>query len=330
MTAHVTSSNRCPVCGRAPVAIIASGVKENLALAGKRYRYVRCTICGIISQDPLPSPDFLGHYYKLIDNQQLCWQQSAPGKTLLAKQKERLKWSRSPLVQWLQLIASAGERLYPYWHLLKPGLVVDLGAGSAGFCLEAKQKGWHVAGIEQSSVSVDQARQMGFELIQADLASAQARQLISSADNVVLNHVLEHVLSPADFIESLSNLMKPGARLVFLIPNPNSIWRFIFGLNWYGWDPPVHVHHYSAKALRNAVERFGFTVLELRSIRRNDSLATALDHVGIRVGRLRFLCRVLMIPIMPLLAWAGFGPELLCVANLSSISSARRVGSADN
>lgn len=63
------------------------------------------------------------------------------------------------------------------------------------------------------------------------------------------------------------------------------------------------------------LETSGFSVVEMRSVRRNDSLAAALSQIGIKPGRLRFALRALMIPIMPVLAWAGLGPELLCIAD---------------
>lgn len=108
--------------------------------------------------------------------------------------------------------------------------------------------------------------------------------------------------------------MKPGSRLILLFPNPNSLWRYVLGNRWYGWDPPVHVHHYSLSALKLFLRREGFRLLALRSIRRNDSLAAALAATGLNLGRLRIFLRLLMFPIMPFLARAGLGPELLCVA----------------
>jgi len=215
----------------------------------------------------------------------------------------------------LRLIATAGEQLYPYWHQLKLGSILDLGSGSGGFCFEARQRGWSVIGIEQSKLFVQQARHMGIELVHTDLASPEAIQLIGSATNVVMNHVFEHLLDSIGFLSMLRLAMVPGSRLILLIPNPNLIWRFIFGRHWYGWDPPVHVHHYSERALKQMLETAGFSVVKVRSLRRNDPLSTALSQIGINPGPLRFALRALMIPLMPLLAWAGLGPELLCIAD---------------
>ena len=305
----------CPICGNLKTKTIASNVGENLRLIGGRYCYRHCEACKVTSQQPMPTGDLLSNYYKLIDQSQRAWQATAQGQSLLFKIKTKQQDRDSLLMRLARSIATAGEQLYPYWNQLKPGSILDLGAGSGGFCLEASQRGWTVIGIEQSPVSVQQARHMGFELIETDLASPEAGQLIASATNVVMNHVFEHVLDPIGFLRMLRSSIVPGSRLILLIPNPNSIWRFVFGRHWYGWDPPVHVHHYSARALKKMLGNAGFSVVEMRSVRRNDSLATALSQIGIQPGRLRFVLRALMIPIMPVLAWAGLGPELLCIAD---------------
>lgn len=307
---------QCPLCGSETTVTVALDVEENLKLLGRGYCYSHCPDCKVISQQPLPDADLLGNYYRLIDARQQAWQSSAQGQSFLSRAKAKQQQGRGRRSKLLHVLSTAGEQLYPYWHQLKPGPIVDLGAGSGGFCMEAKQRGWSVSGIEQSSQSVDLARQMGVDLIQADLASSLARQLIGSASNVVMNHVFEHVVNPLDFLNTLKTLMQPGSRLILLVPNPNSIWRFLLGSRWYGWDPPVHVHHYSARALQKTLEDIDFKIIELRSIRRHDSFTTALNQLGIQTGRARFLLRALMLPIMPLLAWMGLGPELLCVAEV--------------
>lgn len=211
-------------------------------------------------------------------------------------------------------MAMAGEQAYPYWSMLRPGLIVDLGAGAADFCLEAQARGWAVKGVEQSSFSIQLARLKGFELVEASLQSSQSLDLVAGAENVVLNHVFEHVVNPVALLSCLHQRMQPGARLLLLLPNPRSLWRYIFASRWYGWDPPIHVHHYPAPALKALLQSQGFAVRKLRSIRRNGSLAVALQQVGVPIGGVQHGLALLMTPVMPLLAAIGLAPELLCVA----------------
>lgn len=313
--------NKCPVCGGRDVTLIARNVKENLGLLGCTYAFIRCLDCGVISQWPQPSEGILAHYYQLIESKQQVWYASAQGQIFLAKVESRGR-HRHPLLKQVIRFFLAGEQLYPYWHLLRTGSIVDLGAGSGGFCLEAGRRKLTVVGVEQSGVSVDLARRYGVSMIKADLASSSVRDLVASASNVVMNHVFEHIQSPTDFLSDLRSSMSPNARLILMIPNPDSIWRFVFGRRWYGWDPPVHVHHYSAKVLQNILQKAGFDIVVLRSVGRSDSLATAIGQVGVSPARFRLLLKALMIPIMPLVALIGLGPELLCVATVRSAGSA--------
>ncbi|EHA62381.1 class I SAM-dependent methyltransferase [Synechococcus sp. WH 8016] len=311
----------CPVCKSAETELVACHVSENLGFLGNRYCYIRCNRCSIISQDPLPSWILLDDYYKKIDARQQAKYSSDWGRSFLAKVKKHQQRQRTiSLKQLIRYFATAGEQLYPYWGQLKPGPIVDLGAGSGGFCIEAGRRGFEVFGIEQSNSSVSLASQMGVDLIQADLAAPVARVLIAKASNVVMNHVFEHVLNPEQFLLNLETTMKSGARLIIMIPNPFSIWRFVFGRRWYGWDPPVHVHHYSMKALSDILGRTGFEVLKLRSVRRNDSLFAALNHAGFKQRFLIFPARILMIFVMPILASMGLGPELVCIARVRRVS----------
>jgi len=306
----------CPVCKSKKVKIFVSSCRENLNLTGRSYDYISCLDCHVLSQAPFPSREILGYYYQLIDQSQQRRWMSPQGKAFLAKIKRLHRKNASQFFSLMRKLTIAGEEQYPYWQWLNRGSIVDLGAGSAGFCIEARNRGWRVQGIEQSRVSIELAYQLGFDLIEADLESDQAKRLVAHADNIVLNHVFEHVVDPGAFLRSLRANMKMGSKLIVLIPNPNSVWRIVFGRRWYGWDPPVHVHHYSALALKLIMQRNGFDIVHIKSIRRHDSLSAALSSIGIHVGFMRFVLRVLMVPLMPVFSLIGVGPELMCVVQV--------------
>lgn len=306
------SSLSCPVCGSFALGIVARACRENLDLSRRSYYFYACNVCDVISQLPLPSSGFLSAYYDSIDAcQSACWS-SDDGQRFKLKIARRARQSLA--VSLLHRMLRAGEEPYPYWSNLNRGLVVDLGAGSGDFCLAAMQRGIAAEGLEQSVHSIELAASKGIQLHKADLRSEVSKRLAREADNVVLNHVFEHVDNPAEYLKNLSLQMKSGARLVILIPNPNSLWRFLCGSRWYGWDPPVHLHHYPAPALKALLENSGFTVRILKSVGRIDSFAKALESLNLPVKRFRWLLSLLMIPVMPFIAWLGFGPELLCVA----------------
>lgn len=306
------SALHCPLCGDPRAAICARSCPENLGLTGRRYSYAHCPGCGVISLMPPPQPSQLNLYYQLLDQRQDRWWHSPAGQQLWARlQQPPARFKR--LLRWL---ASGGEQPYPFWRWLRPGSLLDLGAGTGDFCLEAQLRGWTVCGVEQSTSSIALAAQRGLALVEDSLSSERTLSLVAQTDNVVLLHVFEHVLQPRELLAGLRQRMRPGTRLILVLPNPRSLWRYLFRQRWYGWDPPIHVHHYSAPALKSLLEQEGFRVCALRSLRRHQSLAVALGQLGWCRGPWQAALQPLLLPLMPLLAVAGLAPELLCVAEI--------------
>lgn len=228
---------KCPICESEDVYFCAKGCRENLNFSENRYSFISCSSCGVISQFPPPTDEALANYYDLIEKRQRSHWASDSGVTLLMKMLHNRVDSVNSLSGFLHYFSSAGEQLYPYWHLLNPGRILDLGAGSGGFCLEARRKGWFVQGVEQSHESVQLAHRLGFELIEADLASPQVRHLIRDADNIVLNHVFEHIVNPEGFLRIIRDNMRTGARLFLIVPKSKFCLAFSFGLSLVRMGP---------------------------------------------------------------------------------------------
>ena len=86
-------------------------------------------------------------------------------------------------------------------------------------------------------------------MIASDINSKISMKYASVVDNIVLNHVFEHILEPYNFLSILRKNISNNTKVFIFIPNSNSIWRYVFKEKWYGWDPPIHVHLYNKKAL---------------------------------------------------------------------------------
>ena len=75
--------------------------------------------------------------------------------------------------------------------------------------------------------------------------------------------------------------------MVIVIPNSNSIWRYIFREKWYGWDPPVHVHLYNQKSLKIIMNKLGYKIEHLSSLNKIDALASSFNSIGFKLDKLR-------------------------------------------
>ena len=197
--------------------------------------------------------------------------------------------------------------------MLKGTKILDLGAGNGFFSLAAKEKGFDVISIEQNKSSINFAKLIGVKMIESDIISKISMQYASEVDYITLNHVFEHILEPYNFLSILRKNISNHTKIVIIIPNANSIWRHVFKERWYGWDPPIHLHLYNKKALEIIMNNAGFKVEFLSSINRIDAFHTALKHSGKNLVNLKFILRIIIFPIQPLLKIFNLAPELLCI-----------------
>ena len=151
-------------------------------------------------------------------------------------------------------------------------------------------------------------------MIATDISSKLSMKYASVVDNVVLNHVFEHIIEPYKFLSNLRKNISNNTKVVIFIPNANSIWRYVFKEKWYGWDPPIHVHLYNKRALEIITNNAGFKVEYLSSINRIDAFYAALKHSGKNnLVNLKFILRIIIFPIQPLLKMFNLAPEFLCI-----------------
>lgn len=113
-------------------------------------------------------------------------------------------------------------------------------------------------GLEFNEAAVRSARAAGLDV---DIRSieAEAEQRPRSYDVVCSFQVLEHVSSPATFLEACAQALKPGGKLIIAVPAEDSF----VGLAESGWlnMPPHHLTRWPDKALELAFEAIGAEVV---------------------------------------------------------------------
>ena len=304
--------NICPICKNTNFFEVATNCRENIRLTDKSYTYGKCFNCKIISL--MPSPDFLtvSKHYQFLNKEKEKNISNKKKLALLYKIKDYYQ-NKKNIKNILRKIFKFGEEDFPYLKKLNGKKILDLGAGSGFFSLAAKEKGFEVISIEQNKSSIDFAKSIGIEMIESDISSKISMECASVVDNVILNHVFEHILQPYNFLSNLRKNISNHTKIIILIPNANSIWRFVFKEKWYGWDPPIHVHLYDKKAMENIIKNSGFKVEYLSSVNRIDSFYAALIHSGKNLKNLKIFLRLIIFPIQPILRIFNLAPELLCI-----------------
>jgi len=125
---------------------------------------------------------------------------------------------------WLSHLRSVTDTLLSQLPRPEPGAVLDLGCGP-GNLLE-KLRGVRIVGVDISANLLDQARRRVARRAHVELLAADAQALPlapSSFDRLVCSELLEHVLDPSRVIAEIHRVCRPGARVVFTVPNEKLI-----------------------------------------------------------------------------------------------------------
>lgn len=146
-----------------------------------------------------------------------------------------------------------------------PGRVLDIGFGRGEFLLRAQRLGWKCHGVEVSATSVEWGQQLGFEARQFDGGfQAPLSYADESFDVVSANSVLEHVHHPRALVAESRRLLKPGGRLLLMVPNFACHDTRTLREHWRMWSPPQHLFHFTPDNVRALLRQHGFDRIEIR------------------------------------------------------------------
>ncbi|MDF1593767.1 MAG: class I SAM-dependent methyltransferase [Desulfobacterales bacterium] len=158
-------------------------------------------------------------------------------------------WNNRNTLARLSKAKIAGQRL------------LEIGVGSGSFLNAARERGYEVMGCDLSgSICARVQRVHGIPMHNSPVA-----QIIHSApffDIVMMNHVLEHVQQPIEFLQDVRRLLVSGGVVHIAVPNV-ACWEAL--LPGWGSYEPYHLAYFSPQTLQRAVELAGFEVLRIRT-----------------------------------------------------------------
>jgi len=224
----------CPVCG-------ARAAHPRFAVEGVDEVVAVCDACGLGRFAPMLSAERVAAFYP--DEYY-----GEPGA----------KFGR--LVEWG--VRAVGAR---HIHFLSRGLragarVLDVGCGRGVILGPLADRGFEVHGVEVSEQAARGADPRAQIRIAAQLADAGYPD--AHFDEIVVWHVLEHLIDPRAVLEEALRILRPGGRLVVAVPNFASAQARWAGADWFHLDLPRHLYHFPLAALQHLLENIGF---ELRS-----------------------------------------------------------------
>jgi 2-polyprenyl-3-methyl-5-hydroxy-6-metoxy-1,4-benzoquinol methylase len=172
------------------------------------------------------------------------------------------------------------------WSGVRTGRILDVGC-MFGFLLdEAKELGVETHGIELSPGPAQAAAAKGHDVFTGTIEEFATKHPKLKFDAVFAQHVLEHVPDPREFLATAKRMLAPGGRLVVCVPNFEARLRKLTPSGWGWYQVPVHLHHFSSRALHLLLTNTGFSVSEEKT-RGGDTLflmLSAMQSVGLSAG----------------------------------------------
>ena len=218
--------------------------------------------------NPCPKPEDIFRYYKSEDY--ISHTDSRNG--LFAKMYHYVKrYMLKKKLNWI-------NKKFP-----SKGKILDIGAGTGDFLVEAKKCGWKVSGVEPDENARNKAREKGVKLY-ANSESFKANKY----DVITLWHVLEHVHDLNNQIIELEHLLKKNGLLVIAVPNFKSYDAQFYKEHWAAFDVPRHLWHFSQNSFKHIMAGTAFKQLDSKPLI-FDAFYVSMLSEKYRYGKLNFL-----------------------------------------
>jgi SAM-dependent methyltransferase len=266
-----TNDLGCPCCGRAVDARPAISGPDRLHGTPGSFDVAICGSCGAGITLPRLQPAELDRFYP-----------EAYG-SYDALPAGPHAWI-SNLIRQLQ--SARALRTHPLCALAgrEQGRLVEVGCGRGDLGALLVERGWRVTGIDPSASACAAARAGGIDARRGTIEDVELEP--EAYDAAVFRHSLEHMSDPLGALGRAGEALRSGGWVLISVPNFGSWQRHRFGSRWYHLDLPRHRVHFTADALRRALERAGLEPVSLTTSTSPVGLPASIQYA--LVGRCLF------------------------------------------
>lgn len=153
--------------------------------------------------------------------------------------------------------------------------ILDLGCGSGFLCAKAANDGASVATGVDIEVPENKPETQSWQFVSTDLNHPEWSQTIDKTyDRILAFDIIEHLESPAKFLQNCRKLLATNGKIIVTTPNTNSWERLSNPGNWSGARDPQHMTLFNRYSLDFLLRRTGFKPVAIEAPMR------ALDFMG--------------------------------------------------
>lgn len=241
---------------------------KDFSVSGESFSLLHNEAYDLLKTHPQPSLEHLPSYYESED-----YISHTDGKRTLFEKMYHLVKSKA---------IKNKVNLINQWQPEK-GTLLDIGAGTGDFLLEAKKQNWITTGIEPNEKAKQIAIQKGVSF------GTNLEELPNEIFDVIsMWHVLEHVPNLEEQIATLKRLLKPNGTIIIAVPNFKSYDANHYKEFWAAYDVPRHLWHFSKTAIQKL---FAEQNMQLKKVKPMwfDSFYVALLSEKYKTGKMNFV-----------------------------------------
>lgn len=283
------SFEECVFCGVGGERLYCR-MKDRLFGVPGEFGFRRCQDCGLIWLDPRPIEEDISKCYERYYTHENVQENSTGGESrLFSKLRDALRQAilcgyygyrhiygedrrlcrigpllaKVPLLRYRAVYDDMRER-FPKYVEKENNLLIDIGCGRGDYLARMKRLGWNVLGVEPDLQSAALAREKGVPVLVGNLGNARIPD--DAADQVTLQHVIEHLRDPAAGIRECHRILRKGGRVVIYTPNQESLGHRVFKNAWLHLDPPRHLFIFSERSMKRLIEKSPFREYSIKTI----------------------------------------------------------------
>jgi len=196
----------CPLC-RAGIDSQSVVTSHVFGREGGEHAFFNCISCGVRYQYPTLSPEEESRFYAAEFENFMSSRSGFDGGWHRAEEHiASNELTRKRRMQYLK----------PY--LIDKCKILEIGCSSGFMLLPLAEKGYSCSGIEPSGIFRDFVNNKGLRVYES-FEELKSEPLGEKLDLIIHFFVLEHIINPFDFLKSQLDLLKPGGKIIFEIPN---------------------------------------------------------------------------------------------------------------